>query len=402
MDKIVYTLFGLLLFVNIGSTQKLKKDIATFPYISAPSDSTQVPHDFVWRVNETKIDNLGKEINKIYKSSTLASTDPNIQFYKSNLDRLPGFTRKTYHHISGIAEENQRGIAPACFVDVKVSPTNVIRKVINKKQDLKDGVKTIGTALSYDITIIINRSFVFYKNMTEELYRNNDMSGETKMTFNFPRDFKAPSGVRVKGYLTKGQLDNEYLKNQHAFLTQIRKQFIHKWLSKNYSRLASRYSERRTSFSTVIYYVKNKKGGYEDLEIALEKMRQIESLVKGNKKLGNKKNWHTEEIQKLAKECEMIWFEALEEERKAKESGTKGRLDYAMTMGITKNWIWSRFLQNDFDFCINQCFKLHPPSKDAEISKEVRKLYLPEMRKMMEDYKKRFLVNADKYHWIVE
>jgi len=402
MKRVIYTLFCLLLVANVGFAQKLKKNVATFPYISAPSDSTQVPHDLVWRVDETRIDNLGNKAKKIYNSSTHASTEPVINFYKSNLDRLSGFTCKTYHHISGVPEENQRGIAAACFVDVKVSPTNIIRKVINKKQDLKDGVKTIGTALSYDFTITINRSFVFYKNMTEELYRNEDVNGETKMTFNFPRDFKDPSKVIVKGYLTKGQLDNAYLKKQFAFLTQIRNQFIHKWLSKNYGRLASRYSERQTSFSTNIYYVKYKKGGYEDLDIAFEKMQQIEILVKGNKKLANKMNWHTEEIQKLANECETIWFEALEEERKAKESGKKGRLDYAMKMGITKNWIWSRFLQNDFDFCINKCFNLHPPLKDAEVSKEVKKLYLPELQKMMTDYKARFLVNADKYHWIIE
>jgi len=402
-------LFLLLIVFTINYGQKLKSKAFYFPYIATPTSTKTINKNYVWSVTDRRIDNLGN--SKLYTVRSKSHDYSQLTgFYNQLLDRIPQFTCKkdplpnrnendpyyvTYVNKDTIIKDTAIGglIRPLSNIKIEIEPLNIVKKVINNKERLTNSPSS-PPAISYDFIFTLDRSFVFYETMYEEVLRNDDMDRRATFKYNFPRDYKNKNLIIPPGYLTTGELEQNYLKYRIVFMNQIKELIIKQWIKQSLGIIVSRYSESRKSFSPTLFYIKDKKERYTDLTLAFEKMKQIETLTETNKKLKNKENWHSPAIQKLALECEQIWRKRLQEEEALDSMGNDGKLDEDQFYGITKNWLWAKFILNDHEKVIQTIEKLNEIDKKA-----IKRLYLNQFLGMANDYKLRYDINAKKYGW---
>ncbi len=404
------------LFIVVNSFiygQKLKSKGFYFPYIAPPTSTTTINKNFVWSVADRRIDDKGNLKCHIATSKS-ADYDFINKFYSRLLDRIPQFTCKKNslptRNKYDIYYLNDRGffvykdtitkdtaigglIGPFSNIKIEVQPLNIVKKNINRKEKISN-VPSAATALSYDFIFTLDRSFVFFESMNKERLRNDDLTRKTTFKYNFPRDYKNKNLIIPPGYLTTGELEQNYLKFRTVFMNQVKELILKQWIKQSLGMIVSNYSESRKAYPPTLFYIKDKKERYTDLTLAFEKMREIEALTEANNKLKNKENWHSPAIQKLAMECEEIWRKRLKEEEKLDAMGNDGNLNEDQFYGITKNWLWAKFILNDHEKVIETIKKL----KEID-NKAIQRLYLNQFLAMANDYKLRYDINAKKYGW---
>jgi hypothetical protein len=385
---IILTVLLTPLFSNIRA-QKIKKKFLVIKYLSVPSDTSTFDKRYTWTWNDNIIENYNQTpnntINNNYtKGLTLqAGKHPD---YLSKLRNLPGFKGAKHEDLN--YEEKS---STFCKLDINTQPIQFIKKEIIAKSIKSSEGKVTGTNYKYKITVSVSKNITLFKNKTDIIYKDGDNGSET-YTYLFPDDIKkkSPSQAKLYGYPSKSALNNKFTALYNSFMNEVREDILSKWIKKSYDNIGSIYDENNISYNFEASYIKFKKGkGYPESEAIFDKIILIRDKINENRKAKNKKNWHTPEIQNLARECEKELSLIIEKEKNTPTISEENLL------WIKKNSLFLQFILGNFENTVSKAEEINQLD-----NKIVEKLYLDDFISVVKDYQIRFNVNAKNYNWI--
>lgn len=370
-----FILVSFVLLILTGFSQKAKDRYVYFKYMKAPlTPKADLPKKYHFLVSEESVNPQGVKTTLKIHSKTNAY-DPRSNFYKeaAGLGQINGFTDEIYHKDSLLF-----------YIKMDVGL-------------MDDGLRSVVTGSSpsgipnyqYKIPFRLPMTFSARTNDTLEFFLRS--SNDTAFTYFFPKDYKPTSAVGA--YFSQAELGAAYETNRMNFLVEMRNDIVKKWIYQTKMDFSSHFARQITDLRLDLYFIKDKKGEYGDVDLLVVKMDTLFNQLNANYEKSHLTNWHGSnyktQFTKLASEWEIILNTDSE---KAKTGGTP-RFDTEAKWGLYKNYLWCKFFSGEIDFVIEKCTLLEIDRQSDEMLYEGVKF--ANLRDFALDYRVRYLANPD-------
>lgn len=369
-------IFILLFFLSgITTAQKVKDRIIAVKYSKAPlTPRKDLPKKYHFIVTEEDVTAQGKRTTLKVRSQTNAY-DVRSNFYKGDagLGQINGFTDISYHPDSLLF-----------FIKMDVGLLDDgIRTIVNGSSP--SGVVNYHFSISFRLpitfTVMLQDSVIIYERNTTD----------TTFKYAFPKDYKPTA--EVGAYFSHAELGAAYQTHHYGFFTEIRNTIVKNWVYQTKMDFSSRFGRQLTDMKLDIHFIKDKKGGYDDVDLLVVKMDTLFNQLDANYEKSYATNWHgtryKTEFGKLAAEWETI----LNEDAQKAKTGSFSRFDIEAKWGLYKNLLWCKFFAGEMDFVIEKTTQLELDRTTNQM------LYggvkFENLRAFAADYRIRYLANPE-------
>lgn len=322
----------------ILDAQKLKDRTVSFSYLKAPLTPMDLPGHYDFCVKEENRNNQGvKTVLEVYSGDH--KYDTRSSFYKSasGLGNINGFKVCTFNDTSVVHSR----------ITLSIGLLDVHTKDVVQNGTIPDG----NPGWCYKMQIKLPIAFSLKASQPEPVYER--FSDDTVYVYHFPADYKPLSSA--KAYGTTGELETYYQANRTGFLTDLRNDIVSKWIYQTKMDVSSRFTRQRTDARVDIHWIKEKKGGFEDVDVLVAKMDTLFNRLDANYHDAFKTNWHSTEYREEFIKIATEWKALFDQEVQRIKLGHAPRFDSEMNAGLYKNYLWCRFFGSEMDEVIREC-----------------------------------------------
>jgi len=381
--KVIYLLFGLT-FSVLSFSQKLKDKTVEFNYLKAPLTpiaTMLTQYDFV--AEEENMDVKGVKTTLRVVSGTNAY-DPRSNFYNGTegLGHINGFDKVDF------VKENESLIN---HIILKVGVIDVATKDVVQNGSLPGSITPI---VCYKMTIKVPMDLSLSDQYGKAFYHRSSITDGENFTYKFPEDYKPTS--QFKGYATATELETAYQTNRIALLLEFRNQIVKKWVYATKMDISSHFARQITDTRLDVFYIKEKKGGYEDVENLVMKMDTLFAQLDRQHLSGINTNWHTAYYKTGFLLLAADWDKLRNDDIEKSKSGQAVRFDKEALEGLYKNWLWCRFFGGDIDFVIATATAFE---SDRAANLTSQRIGMNNLLLIVNDYKIRYEANKTSLGW---
>lgn len=365
-----------LLFITVFHDlkgQKLKDKPVSFKHLKAPSSPKLLPVSYHFVVREDYYNAQG-QIKVLTVVSKTSAYDARSNFYKGT---------EGLGHINGYQDARMHPDSSYFFIELSVSlPDDGLRKMVSK-------ITAPGTIYHYAIPFRLPMTFKAWTPDSSLFYARS--SKDTTFEYTFPIDY-SPYKTNTS-YPSESALGVAYEANRANYMSVVRNDIVKKWLYQTKMDFSSHFAKQRTQFSFDLYYIKEKKGGFEDVEVLVAKMDTLFGRLDANIDNSYQKNWHGTYYQKAFAKLTAEWDLVLKDEVQKTRKSQTARFDVETVWSLYKNQLWCMFFSGLMKEVIQLCKELEEERiENPVIFGPVKFL---DILSKATDYYQRYLANPD-------
>ena len=241
----------------------------------------------------------------------------------------------------------------------------------------------------YILSVSLPMAITFYRDGHILEYSKNDRETEKVYQFEFPKDY---SKISLNGYASAVELEAAFSKHWPAFRLELRNKTIQPWLYEAKMEISSNFKRSLEKLDIPVYYIKNKKGGYEEVDELIIEYKSALQAIQNERNKGKNVNWHSLEIKQSFVQLTLKWEQLINTLLKA------NKLSPDQEMGLWANYCWSLFFSGEFDLSVEKANEFS--QRQNENPKNFKKVIkFEKFISFAIDYKERYNQHKTTYGW---